>query len=75
MQNLDLRFESDMQVDGILLYPTVKEHFSLRYDMHGQEVRVQSIDLTQDWRCIHNDLLALPSAFQSAAQGPVLQGG
>jgi 5-methylcytosine-specific restriction enzyme subunit McrC len=66
MKNLELRLDPDIQVDGVLLYPAVREHFSLRYEMHGHEVLVQSVDLTQDWRYIHDDLISLPGLFRAA---------
>lgn len=46
-------------VDGILLYAAVGQPFAFRYRLHGHRLAVRAIDLTQDWRAIHHDLLAL----------------
>ncbi|MFF2880710.1 5-methylcytosine-specific restriction endonuclease system specificity protein McrC [Bacillus toyonensis] len=45
--------------EGILLYPTVKEHVDLNYEGNGVRVSVKTINLNQDWKQIHCDLLKI----------------
>ena len=47
--------------EGILLYPSVDSTPPLRYMIHGHKVSVRTINLNQDWRDIHRDLLGLLS--------------
>ena len=44
--------------EGMLLYPTVGDGPDLRYELHGHKVSVRTINLDQDWRSIHDDLLS-----------------
>ena len=45
--------------EGILLYPTVKAPVAADVRLEGFPIRARSIDLAQDWRCIHDDMLGL----------------
>ncbi len=45
--------------EGILLYPTVDSPVAIDVHLEGFPVRARSIDLAQDWRNIHNQMLAL----------------
>ncbi len=45
--------------EGILLYPLVDRALNLRFTIQGHVVRVVTIDLAQEWREIHDCLLAL----------------
>jgi 5-methylcytosine-specific restriction enzyme subunit McrC len=46
--------------EGMLLYPKVDdEPLDLQYKIHGHRISVRSINLNQEWRTIHQDLLAL----------------
>lgn len=47
--------------EGILLYPSVDSTPPLHYRIHGHNVSVLTINLNQDWRGIHRDLLGLLS--------------
>ena len=49
----------DLPWEGILLYPTVAEDLDLRFCFSGHPVRVATINLNQDWRLIHRNLLRL----------------
>lgn len=49
------------RVEGILLYPTTTDEIDLRFVINGFSVRVQTLNLSQDWRQIHEDLLRLLS--------------
>lgn len=45
--------------EGILLYPTVDEAVTVDVRLEGFWIRARSIDLAQDWRDIHRDMLNL----------------
>ena len=48
--------------EGLLLYPAVDtEPLDIKYTIHGHKLSVRSVNLNQDWREIHNDLLGLLS--------------
>lgn len=49
------------QCEGILLYPSVDNTPPLQYCIHGHKVSILTINLNQDWRGIHRDLLGLLS--------------
>ena len=49
------------QVDGMLLYPAAGHQLNAVFEIHGHTVRVATVDLAQDWTCIHNRLLSLLS--------------
>lgn len=55
--------------EGMLLYPTVDAEIRADVCLEGFTIRVRSISLTQDWRDIHADMLALidlPAGLQAA---------
>lgn len=54
---------------GVLLYPTVRQHFDLRYHIQGVPIRVCSVDLDQPWPRIRSALLDLTSAVPSQQKG------
>lgn len=43
--------------EGMLLYPTVGKGHDLQYELHGHKVSVRTVNLNQDWKGIHDDLL------------------
>ena len=45
--------------EGILLYPSVHGELDLRYQIHGHKVSIRTINLNQEWRGIHRDLLGV----------------
>ena len=45
--------------EGILLYPVVDEPLKVDVRLEGFVIRARGIDLGQDWRRIHTDMLAL----------------
>lgn len=47
------------QCEGILLYPVVSRSLSLKYSQGPQQIRVETIDLSQPWQRIHERLLEL----------------
>ena len=50
---------SSNPAEGILLYPVVDRHVSLRYTQGSQVIRVETLDLTQSWQQIYSSLLNL----------------
>ena len=45
--------------EGILLYPTVEASVAVNVRLEGFSIRARTIDLAQDWRNIHDGMLAL----------------
>jgi 5-methylcytosine-specific restriction enzyme subunit McrC len=66
VKNASAGREYDKNIEGMLLYPRVGEDLNLQYLLGGNKVSIKTIDLNQNWRNIHNDLLSLVSiAHQS----------
>lgn len=59
LKNAEFKDELGKTCEGILLYPTVDDGLNLRYHLSGHPVRICTINLNQDWRGVHQDLLAL----------------
>jgi len=59
LKNLEPRGGIDAQAEGILLYPTVDQVLDVRYRVQGHPVAVRTLDLAQDWRNVHAQLLAM----------------
>lgn len=47
------------QCEGILIYPTTDKKMSLQYKVSGHKFSVRTINLNQEWRNIHNELLEI----------------
>ncbi len=56
--------------EGMLLYPKVETDLHIDVRLEGFDIRARTIDLAQDWRSIHHDLLALLGAGFPAAGPP-----
>lgn len=59
-------------VDGILIYPLTGPPLRLHYRLLGFDVQVVTIDLTQPWQAIHNDLLDLLAFEPASAHSDIL---
>lgn len=59
MRNMQASPDEGYAVEGMLLYPTVREDVSLSFLIEGYKLRVSSLNLKQGWAGIHRDLLAL----------------
>jgi 5-methylcytosine-specific restriction enzyme subunit McrC len=59
LKNLEFRGGNDAAAEGMLLYPVVSKGISKSYVLHGHKVRIETIDLAQDWRDISASLLGL----------------
>lgn len=57
LMNLESLGEENSTCEGILLYPTVESEHEYQYVMKGHRIKVKTINLNQDWREIHKDLL------------------
>ncbi|PWK27344.1 5-methylcytosine-specific restriction enzyme subunit McrC [Arcicella aurantiaca] len=54
-----LKNQEDTQAEGILIYPTIEKSLSLSYTHEGHTIRVETLNLNQDWQGIKADLLAI----------------
>ena len=65
LKNLEAKGGANQNCSGVLLYPTVdKEIKGEGLEMGRHKVIVRTINLNQDWKLIHRDLIALlESAF------------
>ena len=60
MKNKSANDLSFMNCDGILLYPTVDDSFKgAMWELDGHKLYAKMINLNQDWKKIHSDLLAV----------------
>jgi len=59
LKNLAPKLTSDIQLSGMLLYPTVSDELDLEFEVQGHPIRVCTINLDQPWQKIHSDLLSL----------------
>lgn len=53
--------------DGILLYPVVDKPIAVDVSLEGFRIQARGIDLAQDWKLIHEDML---SVIDSDSLGP-----
>lgn len=54
-------YYSGKKANGILLYPKVNQTVNFEYQIHGFEIKICTLDLTQHWSKIHNRLLEIVS--------------
>ena len=59
LHNREATAEPGPRHEGILLYPVVDEPLKVDVRLEGFSIRARGIDLGQDWRRIHTDMLAL----------------
>jgi 5-methylcytosine-specific restriction enzyme subunit McrC len=48
--------------EGVLLYPTVATPLNLTYKIQGHPITVKTVNLNQEWRSIHKEMLELIAA-------------
>jgi len=71
LSNMKPTLPEDMALEGMLLYPTTTDNVELSYVLGKHRVRVATVDLSDDWRAIHDRLLYLISDnAQKGAEGP-----
>ena len=54
-----LKNQEDERAEGILIYPTVQKSLSLTYTHEGHTIRIETLNLNQDWRGVKADLLRI----------------
>ncbi len=54
-----LKNQENPKAEGILLYPTTEKSLSLVYTHEGHKIRIETLNLNQDWRGIRGDLLKI----------------
>lgn len=54
-----LKNQEDIQAEGVLIYPTVQKTLSLAYTHEGHTIRIETLNLNQDWQGIRTDLLEI----------------
>lgn len=63
LRNIEVKKDHSLNptCEGILLYPTVGVTLNESYNMGGHIVSIKTIDLSKEWRSIHQDLLTIIS--------------
>ena len=51
--------DENINCEGLLLYPTVVNELAEECDIQGHRIMFRTINLNQEWRAIHDDLLAI----------------
>lgn len=54
-----LKNQDDELAEGILIYPTVQKSLSLVYTHEGHKIRIETLNLNQDWQAVKADLLGI----------------
>ena len=54
-----LKNQEDERAEGILIYPTVQKSLRLAYTHEGHTIRIETLNLNQDWRGVKADLLGI----------------
>jgi 5-methylcytosine-specific restriction enzyme subunit McrC len=54
-----LKNQENELATGILIYPTVQKSLSLAYTHEGHTIRIETLNLNQDWRGVKVDLLRI----------------
>jgi len=59
LKNAEADDDFPRAVEGLLLYPTTDVQLEDTFEVQGHRVGISTINLRQDWRSIHEDLLAI----------------
>lgn len=59
LRQVEYKDELSKNADGILLYPTVEDEISFSTEIEGHSIRIETINLNQDWIEIHSSLIQL----------------
>lgn len=54
-----LKNQENELAEGILIYPTVQKSLSLAYTNEGHTIRIETLNLNQDWDGVKSDLLGI----------------
>jgi 5-methylcytosine-specific restriction enzyme subunit McrC len=59
IENRDLEKPDGPPHEGMLLYPVVEKPFRLEYILNGRKVQVRTVDLSQPWSAVAEEMLGL----------------
>jgi 5-methylcytosine-specific restriction enzyme subunit McrC len=59
LSNVVTEGDEQLKCEGILLYPTVETELDLQYEIKGHKISIRTINLNQDWKAIHQNLLEM----------------
>lgn len=62
LKNVEDNGGANRRCEGILIYPTTDKELELRYRISGHKFSIRTINLNQEWRRIHNELLEIIAA-------------
>jgi 5-methylcytosine-specific restriction enzyme subunit McrC len=62
LKNDEKADDFSMHSEGILLYPTVSQNWDLKYVISGHKINIKTINLSQPWQQIRDDLLVIVNA-------------
>lgn len=65
LRNIAARGGQDLHAAGVLLYPEVKPLPWMQYEAEGHRLTATGVDLSKDWRTIHNRLLEIVATASS----------
>lgn len=69
LRHIEARGPRYRHCEGMLLYPTVTDEYDFGFEDHGHPIRVKTVNLSQPWKMIHKDLLAIAeSPMQSVME-------
>ena len=54
-----LKNQENIKAEGILIYPTVQKSLSLTYTHEGHTIRIETLNLNQNWQRVKADLLRI----------------
>ena len=57
LRNREATEKIGVRHEGLLLYPTTGEHVSIDVHLEGHLIRARTIDLSEDWRKIHESMI------------------
>jgi 5-methylcytosine-specific restriction enzyme subunit McrC len=59
LRNIEHNGEADSAAEGILLYPVSGRSIDQSYQMHGHRVSLRTLDLTQSWIGIEQQMFSV----------------
>ncbi|GFR36680.1 5-methylcytosine-specific restriction endonuclease system specificity protein McrC [Thermobrachium celere] len=59
LKNDEFYSRKQKPTSGILLYPQVTKSLNLKYNIHGHEVKICTVNLNSDWKNIHKRLIEI----------------
>lgn len=58
LRNIEVSGGINQNCEGILIYPTVNKEVDLKYNLADHIIKIKTINLNQNWRNIHQNLLS-----------------